>query len=368
MPVRAWVGVAHARERRGGRPGLVGFAVCAGALACGADDPPPAIRVGPVSYADAELGALSPGHRADLAVLAGFGLAVAGNALPRLIEPLAEAAVDSAAVARLLDDVALSRSGLSEEAIAASYRAAPELELTVRHLVLLADGNALDGVATGARARAVIARNRILAGEDFARVAAETSEEPGAASRGGLLSPGRRGDWVAPFWEAAIELRPGEVSEVVRTPYGFHVLLLEARRVLPLEEVRREVAGRLVPGEHAVLAARAWADSVVEGSRRGVGALAEEARRRRLGPTAEERERARATAEAEALVWASALGFRAGAAPDEVGRLALAALASNRQRVALARSAVLRHRDAVRALYPEVPSISSEAVQADSTR
>lgn len=359
--------VALAREGRARVLGLVGFAACAGTVACGADHPPPAIRVGPISYAEAELGALSPADRADLAVLAGFGLAVAGNALPRLVEPLAVNALDSAAVVRLLDDIALRRSGLSEEAIAAAYAAAPELELTVRHLVLLADGNAPDGIEARARARAVIARNRILAGEDFARVAAETSEEPGAASRGGLLSPGRRGDWVAPFWEEAVELRPGEVSEVVRTTYGFHVLRLEARTVLPLEEVRREVAGRLVPGQHAVLAARAWADSVVEGSPRGVGELAREARRRRLGPTAEERERARATAEAEALAWASALGFRAGAGFDEVGRLALAVLASDRQRVALARSAVLRHRDAVRALYPEVPASSSEAVQADST-
>ncbi len=323
--------------------------------------------MGQISYSEAELGTLAPADRADLAALAGFGLAVTGDARPRLLEALAEAALDSAAVARLLDEISLRRSGLTQEAMTAAYEAAPELELTVRHLVVLADANAPQADVSAARARAVIARNRILAGEDFARVAAETSEEPGAAARGGLLSPGRRGEWVDPFWDAAVALQPGEVSEVVRTRYGFHVLRLERRAVLPFEEVRRDVAGRLVAGEQAVMAARAWADSVVAASPDGAAALVREARGRGLGPTREERERGRAAAEAESLGWALALGFEPGAEPAEVARRALAVLASDRQGVALARSAVLRRRDAVRSVYPEVPAMSSEAVQADTS-
>ena len=52
------------------------------------------------------------------------------------------------------------------------------------------------------------ARQRALAGEDFAALAGEYSEEPGAAERGGLLQPGREGTWVDPFWQAALALVP----------------------------------------------------------------------------------------------------------------------------------------------------------------
>ena len=99
-----------------------------------------------------------------------------------------------------------------------------------------------------ARAVAAEAERRARAGEDFAALAASYSQEPGAAQRGGLLQPGREGSWVEPFWEAALALQPGEVSPVVETPYGYHVLKLEARRVVPFAEAARlPLLRRLVP-------------------------------------------------------------------------------------------------------------------------
>jgi hypothetical protein len=338
-----------------------------GLTAC-ADAPPVALRVGPIAYAEEELGALSPERRRDLATLAGFGAAVAADRLGDLLRPAVAEALDSATLGRLLDEVALRRSGLSADAVRAAYHRRPEVELTVRHLVVLADEHAPAGVAATARAKAVVGRNRVLAGEDFGRVAGEISEEPGARRSGGLLDPGRRGDWVEPFWRAALGLQPGEVSEVVRTRYGFHVLRLENRRVLPLEEVRRDVAGRLLPGDHAAAAARVWADSVTAAAAGdGDAALLREAERKGLGPTDAERDRARADAERTALGWAAALGFARGAEAEEVKRRAMEALASERQGVALARAEVLGRADLVRELYPEAPASSSEAVQADSS-
>jgi hypothetical protein len=73
-------------------------------------------------------------------------------------------------------------------------------------------------------------------------MAAEVSEEPGADRRGGLLEPGREGSWVREFWEAAVALEEGEVSDVLETVYGFHVLRLEERRAIPFEEARPRVA------------------------------------------------------------------------------------------------------------------------------
>jgi len=71
---------------------------------------------------------------------------------------------------------------------------------------------------------------RIKAGEDFSRIAKENSGDPGSAKKGGDLGWFPRGVMMKAFEDAAFALKPGEVSGIVETPFGAHIIKLEGRK------------------------------------------------------------------------------------------------------------------------------------------
>lgn len=73
-------------------------------------------------------------------------------------------------------------------------------------------------------------RERVLNGDRFSTLATLYSEDPGSASKGGELGFFTRGDMVGEFEAAAFALKPGEVSPVIETQYGFHIIQLIERR------------------------------------------------------------------------------------------------------------------------------------------
>lgn len=97
---------------------------------------------------------------------------------------------------------------------------------------------------TAAREKIDLALKRVKAGEDFGQMAKEYSED-GSAANGGSLGPIHRGQTVPAFEEAAFKLGVGQVSEVVESQFGFHIIKVTAKHpsgVAAFDEVKGRIA------------------------------------------------------------------------------------------------------------------------------
>lgn len=263
-----------AGDRRPLSPGtttLASVAVVAAMLAgCGE---PAVMEVGRIGYTADELGVIGPTQTRTLADLTAFGLAVADDRLDEVAHPFVERELRSLVLQRLAMEVAIDDAGMDDAALREAYEANPEPELVVRHLVVLSERWRPESHRDSARAKAVEALARARGGEPFARLVSAYSDEPGAAERGGLLEPGRAGSWVPEFWQAASSLNEGQISDVVETEFGFHVIRLEERRAVPFDEVRESVLERFVDLPRALQRADEWAASEADDARIDTSAL-----------------------------------------------------------------------------------------------
>lgn len=123
----------------------------------------------------------------------------------------------------------LGKKAVTEEAAKKLYEdttkaMAPEEEAHARHIL----------VETEDQAKAVV--DRLKKGEDFAKVAADVSKDPGSGKEGGDLGWFTKDRMVPEFAEAAFKLKKGEVSAPVKSQFGWHVIKLEDKRTKPLPD------------------------------------------------------------------------------------------------------------------------------------
>jgi peptidyl-prolyl cis-trans isomerase SurA len=113
-------------------------------------------------------------------------------------------------------------------------------QVHVRHILMKT--NELDDDAT-VREKLAKIRQRIINGEDFAGIAAATSEDPGSAPDGGDLGWSGPGMFVPEFDKAIADLKPNEISEPFKTRYGWHIVqMLGTRTYDSTDDVRRQKA------------------------------------------------------------------------------------------------------------------------------
>jgi peptidyl-prolyl cis-trans isomerase C len=114
---------------------------------------------------------------------------------------------------------------------AAAKAQPPEEEIHARHILLPDEASAKKALA------------RVKAGEDFAKVADELSKDPG--SKGGDLGWFTKERMVPEFADAAFKLKPGEVSEPVKTQFGWHIIKVEGKREKtfpPFDQVKEQAS------------------------------------------------------------------------------------------------------------------------------
>lgn len=137
---------------------------------------------------------------------------------------------------------------VSDEDILLFYRQYPKRynipeKRQARHILIRAAETDAPEIKANKRQQAETILKLAKSGQDFAKLATQYSEDA-SAEQGGDLGFFDRGQMVPSFEEAAFKLKPGQVSDLVETRFGFHIIKLEKiepGRVIPLSEARQEI-------------------------------------------------------------------------------------------------------------------------------
>jgi hypothetical protein len=162
------------------------------------------------------------------------------------LRALVQQRIEQEMILHLRDSVIQVDTSITPEELSALYAAeSPEVELRARHIMLTFPLEATPAQRDSVRRALEQVRTRVVGGARFEDVARQVSQDPGSAGNGGDLGFFARGEMVQPFEDAVLALQPGEVSQVVETPMGLHIIRLEERRVQDLEAIEPSFRARV---------------------------------------------------------------------------------------------------------------------------
>ncbi len=143
-----------------------------------------------------------------------------------------------------LDKMVASELNISEEDIENYYK--QDKFATVQHILLSTRGKS-DSAKQEIRKKMEGILAEAKSGKDFGELAKKYSEDPGSKTRGGLYENFERGAMVAPFDSAAFNVPVGEISGIVETMYGYHIIKVLNRKKndKSLEEVHDQIKEKL---------------------------------------------------------------------------------------------------------------------------
>ncbi|MBZ5602871.1 MAG: peptidylprolyl isomerase [Acidobacteriia bacterium] len=127
-------------------------------------------------------------------------------------------------------------------------------EVKARHILIRFKGSQVpakpgqkDLTDEEALAKAKDLHDKIAGGADFAKLATAESDDTGTAPNGGDLGAFSKGRMVPAFEQAAFAAQPGKVTDPVKSPFGYHLILVESHASKPFEEAKPEIEQKIKP-------------------------------------------------------------------------------------------------------------------------
>jgi len=170
---------------------------------------------------------------------------------------LSEAAIRSQlernmAIKEFIDKQFVQKVTISDKESKAYYESNPDYfkqpeQVQASHILIKIDSGADESQKAQARKKIEKIRKRLQKGEDFAALAKEFSQCPSNA-KGGDLGYFQRGQMVPPFEQVAFALKPGAVSDIVETKFGYHLIKVigkKAETTIPYKDVKDKLEQHL---------------------------------------------------------------------------------------------------------------------------
>ena len=200
-----------------------------------------------IAVADAEIDAQVAQIRSQFPNDAQFQQAL--TAQNTTLEAVRNDTRDEMSAAKLVDSEIVSKIAVKPEAVTDFYNKNQDkfqqgARVRASHILIGIPQNADAATKQQAKSKAEALLKDLKAGKDFAEAAKANSQDPGSAPNGGDLGYFEQGQMVPPFEQAAFALKAGEMSDVVETQFGYHIIKVadkQTSRVVPLDEAKKQI-------------------------------------------------------------------------------------------------------------------------------